>query len=106
MLTVEELEIFHNKKNDLLIIDTRKPDTIDEVSIPGAKNIPYDEIVKRIKELDENHPNIFFCNGPQCPQSSTAIKRLLDKGFPADRILYYRGGMHDRITLGLPVQGL
>jgi hypothetical protein len=42
VLTVGELEIFHNKKNDLLIIDTRKGDTIEEVNIPGAKNIPYD----------------------------------------------------------------
>ena len=40
VLTVGELEMYHHKKNELLIIDTRKPDTIDEVSIPGAKNIP------------------------------------------------------------------
>lgn len=38
-------------KNDLLIIDTRKPDTINELSISGSKNMPYDEIVKRMKEL-------------------------------------------------------
>ena len=106
VLNVGEVEVYHHKKNELPIIDTRKPDTIDKVSIPGSKNIPYDEIVKRMKELDENHPSIFFCNGPQCPQSSTAIKNLLDAGFPADRILYYRGGMHDWITLGLPVQQL
>ena len=79
---------------------------MDEVSIPGSKNIPYDELVERIDELDENHPSIFFCNEPQCPQSSTAIKNLLEAGYPADRILYYRGGMHDWITLGLPVQRL
>lgn len=106
VLTVGELEVYHHKKNDLLIIDTRKPGTIDEVSIPGSKNIPYDEVVKRMVELDENQPCIFFCNGPQCPQSSTAIKNLLEAGFPAERILYYRGGMHDWITLGLPVQRL
>jgi rhodanese-related sulfurtransferase/glutaredoxin len=104
VLTVGEQEVYHHKKNDLPIIDSRKPGTKDEVSIPGSKNIPYDEIVTRMEELDEDHPSIFFCNGPQCPQSTTAIKNLLDTGYPPDRILYYRGGMHDWITLGLPVQ--
>ena len=104
VLTVGELEVFHHKKMNLPIIDTRKPDTFEEVSIPGSKNIPYDKIVERMSELDKNHPSIFFCNGPQCPQSSTAIKNLIEAGYPADKILYYRGGMHDWITLGLPVQ--
>lgn len=106
VLTVGELEVFHHKKKELPIIDARKTDTIGEVSIPGSKNIPYDMLVGRMDELDKNHPSIFFCNGPQCPQSSIAIKNLLDAGYPADRILYYRGGMHDWITLGLPVQRL
>lgn len=89
---------------NLPIIDARKPDTNDAISIAGSKNIPFDEVVKRIDEIDKNHPSIFFCNGPQCPQSSTAIKNLLKAGYPADKILYYRGGMHDWITLGLPVE--
>ncbi len=106
ILTVGEKEVFYHKQKDLPIIDTRKPDTMDEVSIPGSKNIPYDELVGRMKELDQNHPSIFYCNGPQCPQSSTAIKNLLEAGYPAHKILYYRGGMHDWMTLGLPVQRL
>jgi hypothetical protein len=28
----------------------------------------------------------------------------LDAGYPADKILFYRGGIHDWIILGLPVQ--
>jgi rhodanese-related sulfurtransferase/glutaredoxin len=102
--TVGELEVYNHQKMGLPIIDARKPDTSGSVTIPGSKNIPYNELVERMDELDENDPSIFFCNGPQCPQSSTAIKNLLNAGYPADRILYYRGGMHDWITLGLPVQ--
>ncbi|MGY8915653.1 MAG: rhodanese-like domain-containing protein, partial [Flavobacteriales bacterium] len=102
--TVGELEVNNQHNMNLPIIDARKPDTSGSVTIPGSKNIPYDELVGRMDELDENNLSIFFCNGPQCPQSSTAIKNLLDAGYPADRMLYYRGGMHDWITLGLPVQ--
>ncbi|SRX75714.1 rhodanese-like domain-containing protein [Aequorivita antarctica] len=104
--TVGEVEVYQHHMKGLPIIDARKPDTSDGVTIPGSKNIPYDELVGRMEELDESNPSIFFCNGPQCPQSSTAIKNLLGAGYPADRILYYRGGMHDWITLGLPVQKL
>ncbi|CAM4020468.1 rhodanese-like domain-containing protein [Gillisia hiemivivida] len=104
--TIGELEVYQHHMKGYSIIDARKPDTSDGVTIPGSKNIPYEELIERMDELDENNPSIFFCNGPQCPQSSTAIKNLLDAGYPADRILYYRGGMHDWITLGLPVQKL
>lgn len=104
--TVGELEVYQHHMKGLPIIDARKPDTSDGVTIPGSKNIPYDELTGRMDELDKNNPSIFFCNGPQCPQSSTVIKNLLDTGYPADSILYYRGGMHDWITLGLPVQKL
>jgi len=104
VLTIGELEVYQHKKKELSIIDARKQDTMDNVSIPGSKNIPYDEVVGRMDELDKNQPTIFFCNGPQCPQSSTAIKNLIEAGYPADKILYYRGGMHDWTTLGLPIK--
>ncbi|MGV8946282.1 MAG: rhodanese-like domain-containing protein [Lutibacter sp.] len=102
--TVGELEVYQHHLKGLSIIDARKPDSADGVTIPGSKNIPYDEMTGRMDELDKNNRNIFFCNGPQCPQSSTAIKNLLNAGYPADSILYYRGGMHDWTTLGLPLQ--
>lgn len=102
--TIGELEVYHHQKNGLPLIDARKPETTGNVTIPGSKNIPYDELAERMDELDKNHPTIFFCNGPQCPQSATAIRNLLAAGYPANRLLYYRGGMHDWITLGLKIQ--
>jgi len=101
--TVGEVELYHHYMKGLPIIDARKMDAFDAVTIPGSKNIPHDELVGRMDELDKNNPSIFFCNGPQCPQSATAIRNLLDVGYPAEKILYYRGGMHDWVTLGLPV---
>ncbi|NDP22134.1 MAG: rhodanese-like domain-containing protein [Paludibacter sp.] len=102
--TVGELEVYQHQKGGRPIVDARKPDTTDGITIPGSENIPYDELVARKVELDEKQTTIFFCNGPQCPQSATAIKSLVEAGYPTDRILYYRGGMHDWITLGLPIQ--
>lgn len=36
---------------------------------------------------------VLWCNGPACGQSPRAIKGLLKAGYPAAKILYYRGGM-------------
>ena len=36
---------------------------------------------------------VVWCNGPACGQSPRAIRGLLDLGYPADKIKYYRGGM-------------
>jgi len=101
--TVDELELHTFQENRLPIIDSRTSDFYKNSTIPGAKNIPHDEITNRMNELDRDRPTIFFCNGPQCPQSPTAIRNLLSTGYPPEMILYYRGGMHDWITLGLPV---
>ncbi len=101
--TVDELEVHKFQENGLQIIDSRTPDFYEISTIPGAKNIPHNEIADRMDELNRNKPTIFFCNGPQCPQSPSAIRSLLSNSYPPEKILYYRGGMHDWITLGLPV---
>ena len=101
--TVDEIEVNEFLEKGFRIIDARTPGFYEVSTIPGAKNIPHNEIIKRRDELDHSQPTIFFCNGPQCPQSPWAINNLLEAGYPPEKILYYRGGMHDWITLGLPV---
>lgn len=104
VLTVDELAVHKFQENGLQIIDSRTSDFYKISTIPGANNIPHNEITDRMDELDPGKPTIFFCNGPQCPQSPTAISNLLSAGFPPEKILYYRGGMHDWITMDLPVE--
>ncbi len=46
---------------------------------------------------------LLWCNGPWCGQSPAAIRGLLELGFPAEKIYYYRGGMQMWQIMGLPV---
>ncbi len=101
--TVGELEVIEHLEQGLPVIDGRTRDFYAESTIPGARNIPYPDVLARVDELDGEQPTIFFCNGPQCGQSPTAIRALLAGGYPPEKILYYRGGLHDWLTLGLPV---
>lgn len=55
-------------------------------------------------ELDSSRVSILFCNGPQCPQSPWAIRALLEAGQPTDSLAYYRGGVHDWVTLARPTE--
>ena len=72
--------------------------------IPSARNIPHEQIEQSINSLDPGLTTIFFCNGPQCAATPAAIRTLLTSGYPPESILYYRGGIHDWMTLGLPIE--
>jgi rhodanese-related sulfurtransferase len=101
--TVAELEVIAHLKNRLPLIDTRLAHFHEDSTIPGASLVPHTEIQDRVNELDPNVETVFFCNGPQCSATPAAVDSLLDAGFPAKSILYYRGGMRDWMTLGLPI---
>jgi rhodanese-related sulfurtransferase len=100
--TVGELELIEHLRHGLPAVDTRLGHFHRAGTIPGAQPIAHTEIAERLHELDPATPTVFFCNGPQCAATPDAIHQLLEAGYPAGAILYYRGGMHDWVTLGYP----
>ena len=115
--TIGELELMTILGDpEAVVIDSRTPNWFEGGSIPGAVNMPYtgmaDALDKLGCELDfdgfvcEDVPEIaLFCNGPWCGQSPTAIRRIIEAGYPAEKISYYRGGMQVWRMLGLTVTG-
>jgi len=103
--TVGELEVIEHLVAGGLVIDTRHDIYREQATIPGTCGIPHEDIVDRVDELDRSAVTILFCNGPQCPATPEAVRALLGDGYPADRLRYYRGGIHDWMTLGLPFEG-
>ncbi|MGA9857678.1 MAG: rhodanese-like domain-containing protein [Solirubrobacteraceae bacterium] len=101
--TVGELEVIEHLRAGRPLIDCRLPEYVERGTIPGAVNIPHGEIAERADELDPIQRTVVFCNGPQCPATAQATESLLAAGWPPERLLYYRGGIHDWVTLGLPL---
>lgn len=113
--TVGELEVLAALQDpEVLVVDSRVRADFLGGTIPGALHIPYAETADRLSELgceedfdgfvcDNANHVVLFCNGPWCGQSPTAIRRMIEAGFPADRISYYRGGMQVWRMLGLTV---
>ncbi len=104
--TFGELELIEAVNDGAVLVDTRLPDSRAGVTLPGAINIPHDQTLESKAQLDPSQLTVLFCNGPQCPQSPQAIRALLEAGYPAASLAYYRGGLHDWVTLAMPVESV
>ena len=110
---VGELEVIAAlQDSDYIVIDTRTVETQYGGTIPGSIDIRYDEIADRLDEVGcesaqagwncEQALNVvLYCNGPNCGQSPRAMAAMVEAGFPASKIFFYRGGMLAWTSLGL-----
>jgi len=126
--TYGELEVLAfmkemQKDHSMLLIDGRKQEWYDYRTIPGAINMPFHHFKERESfefefehalrtlgvDIKENESMDFtkaktitiFCNGPWCSQSVAMIDALLDIGYPAEKINWYRGGMQTWLAAGM-----
>jgi rhodanese-related sulfurtransferase len=113
---VGELEVLAALQDPgTILVDGRVRSQFEEGTIPGAISVPYLESADRLGEFgceidfdgwicEGDLPQVvLFCNGPWCGQSPTAARRMIEAGFPAENISYYRGGMQNWQGLGLTV---
>ncbi|MGB5868149.1 MAG: rhodanese-like domain-containing protein [Arcobacteraceae bacterium] len=131
--TVGELEFIDYMKKaqtdkTIVIVDTRTPGWYGKLRVPGAINIPYTNfetkegaidsmeddlgvVVKDNGKLDFTNAKtiVAYCNGYWCGQTPAMVKNeqysLLNMGYPASKIKYYRGGMQAWTSLGFTVVG-
>lgn len=121
--TIGEVELLHFMKRNVnekkgLVIDVRSKSAYQKESIPSAVNIPaeiQDDKVKLEKilkvfgakryedgTLDVSNVKdlVFYGNGLWCNKAPSFIKTFLELGYPAEKILYYRGGFQMWKILG------
>lgn len=115
--TIGELELLEMLADpDTPVVDSRTRNWFTQGTIPGAISIPYTVVVDELATLgcqpdfdgwdcSEAKKVALFCNGLWCGQSPTAIRNMIEAGYPADKIHYYRGGMQSWHMLGLTVTG-
>jgi rhodanese-related sulfurtransferase len=76
------------------LLDVRHPEEIAVENVPGACNIPLDELRARIGELPKDREILVFCRSGQRAYYATRI--LLQNGFKAKNV---SGGMLARSVL-------
>ena len=84
-----------------VVIDVRSAGEYDSGHIPGALNIPYDQVAERIAEVDAPHGVALYCMiGPRARKGESA---LLAVGY--EKVLHLEGGFAAWKAAGLPVEG-
>lgn len=71
------------------------------MTLPGAFNVPLDDIAKGLKQLPRDREVIACCRGPYCLLSVDAVAFLRRKGFQARRL---EDGFPEWTAAGLPVE--
>lgn len=86
----------------VMLLDVRPQDEFAEGHLPGALNIPLEELELRLAELPPGQEIVAYCRGPHCVLSADAVAALRAKGLRARRLA---DGFPDWKAAGLPVEG-
>ena len=87
-ITVTELTLLIENKNDFQLIDVREPEEHHEFNI-GGQLIPLGEIAHQLQKISTDKPVIIYCR--KGIRSQIAIQRLQDK-FPFTNLINLVGG--------------
>jgi rhodanese-related sulfurtransferase len=98
----EELKqkLDHPKK--FVLIEALPADHFQRLHLPGALNIPPDQIRKQASDLLPKEVEIIvYCAGPAYHASDDAARELSEMGY--SNVRRYVGGKKDWLEAGLPV---
>ena len=83
-----------------IVIDVRTREEYASGHIPGALNIPFDQVAEKISEIDAPHGVALYCMiGPRARKGEAA---LLKVGY--DDVLHIEGGFAAWKKAGLPLE--
>lgn len=84
------------KRENIHFIDSRDPELYAEGHIPGALNIPFEELADHIAKLNaipKDQIIVFYCDGGDCHISHDLAEYALSNGWR--RICVYVGGWEE-----------
>lgn len=83
------------------VLDVRPPEEFASGHVPGALNIPVEQLARKLRDLPKGKEVIAYCRGPFCLMSFEAVQLLRKKGIKARRL---QDGMPEWRSAGLPVE--
>jgi rhodanese-related sulfurtransferase/DNA-binding transcriptional ArsR family regulator len=99
---VPAVELLDRARRGLVtVLDVRPPEEFAAGHVPGAVNIPVQELEKRFRELPKRKEIIAYCRGPFCLMSYEAVQLLRKRGLKARRL---QDGMPEWRIAGLPIE--
>jgi len=95
-------ELLKRSKQGLVtVLDVRPAREFAAGHLPGAINVPVEDLGKRLRKLPKGREVIAYCRGPYCLLSVDAVALLRTKGYKARRL---EDGFPEWKASGLPVE--
>ena len=88
------------RERSVTVLDVRPEDEFVLGHVPGALNIPFAALKKRLSELNASMEIVAYCRGPYCVLSFEAVALLRERGFNVRRL---QDGLPEWRAAGLPV---
>jgi rhodanese-related sulfurtransferase/DNA-binding transcriptional ArsR family regulator len=99
---ISRKELLKRSKDGLVtVLDVRPSEEYEMGHIPGALNIPINEIEQHLANLPKGQEIIAYCRGEYCVLAFEAVAALRKKGFTARRL---EEGYPEWKAAGLPVE--
>jgi rhodanese-related sulfurtransferase len=98
-LTLQDL-LDRLRVGEVVLLDTRPEEEFRSGHIPGALNVPVEELEARLHVLPMEQEVIAYCRGPYCVFADEAVAMLRANGYRARRLSL---GFPDWRAAGLPV---
>lgn len=87
----------------VVLLDVRPEDEFSLGHVPGALNVPLEELERRLAELPKDREIIAYCRGPYCILSFEAVAALRAKGYQVRRL---EDGYPEWVAAGLEVEAV
>jgi DNA-binding transcriptional ArsR family regulator/rhodanese-related sulfurtransferase len=78
----QQFEIL-SQTNEVFLLDARPSDEFEAGHVPGAVNIPVDQLVARMAEIPRNSMVVSYCRGKYCLFAHHAAAVLTENGWSA-----------------------
>ncbi len=88
------------QRDEVTLIDVRPPEEYASGHLPGAINIPVEELEAHLQDLPAGQQVVAYCRGPFCALSRDAVRRLRQSGIDATRL---NQGFPEWKAEGLPI---
>jgi rhodanese-related sulfurtransferase/DNA-binding transcriptional ArsR family regulator len=88
-------------KGLVVVIDVRPPEEYAAGHVPGAINVPIEQLESRMSKFPKRKEVVAYCRGPYCLMSFDAVRTLRDHGLKARRL---EAGLPEWRAAGRPIE--